>query len=346
MLQSLEVFRAVARHGSITAAARSLRYSQSTISRQITALENDLDAVLFDRLPRGVALTEEGRCLLPHAEAMLDRLTSAHQDLALLRGLGGGRLRVGAFPTAVAALVPRALAAFRSDHPDVRLSLVEGRTPQLLDGLLAGDADVVVVSAAADEPLDATRFDLHHLLDEELLVAVPRQHRLARRRVVRLAELAQENFIAGSATAETTLLRATLPSGFQPRWNRAQALFDASFRRSTASLATGGALASSLASAFALALALASSLASALNEAPTKALPSAFRLTTIGCRCRSRSPSIFARYERLGASQVSFTNAFEPRRTARSRSPLAYALADASNAYAISVLPSATSSTE
>jgi DNA-binding transcriptional LysR family regulator len=217
MLQSLEVFRAVARHGSITAAARSLRYSQSTISRQITALENDLDAVLFDRLPRGVALTEEGRCLLPHAEAMLDRLTSAHQDLALLRGLGGGRLRVGAFPTAVAALVPRALAAFRSDHPDVRLSLVEGRTPQLLDGLLAGDADVVVVSAAADEPLDATRFDLHHLLDEELLVAVPRQHRLARRRVVRLAELAQENFIAGSATAETTLLRATLPSGFQPR---------------------------------------------------------------------------------------------------------------------------------
>jgi DNA-binding transcriptional LysR family regulator len=217
MLQSLEVFRAVARHGSITAAARSLRYSQSTISRQITALENDLDAVLFDRLPRGVALTEEGRCLLPHAEAMLDRLTSAHQDLAVLRGLGGGRLRVGAFPTAVAALVPRALAAYRIVHPDIQLSLVEGRTPQLLDGLLAGEADLVVVSAATDEPLDATRFDLHHLLDEELLVAVPRQHRLARRRVVRLAELSQENFIAGSATAETTLLRATLPSGFQPR---------------------------------------------------------------------------------------------------------------------------------
>jgi DNA-binding transcriptional LysR family regulator len=217
MLQSLEVFRAVARYGSITAAARSLRYSQSTISRQITALENDLDAVLFDRLPRGVALTEEGRCLLPHAEAMLDRLTSAHQDLAVLRGLGGGRLRVGAFPTAVAALVPRALAAYRVVHPDIQLSLVEGRTPQLLDGLLAGEADLVVVSAATDEPLDATRFDLHHLLDEELLVAVPRQHRLARRRVVRLAELSQENFIAGSATAETTLLRATLPSGFQPR---------------------------------------------------------------------------------------------------------------------------------
>ena len=217
MLQSLEVFRAVARHGSITAAARSLRYSQSTISRQITALENDLDAVLFDRLPRGVTLTEEGRCLLPHAEAMLDRLTSAHQELALLRGLGGGRLRVGAFPTAVAALVPRALAAYRAIHQDIQLSLVEGRTPHLLDGLLAGDADVVVVSAPADEPLDATRFDLHHLLDEELLVAVPRQHRLARRRVVRVAELAQENFIAGSATAETGLLRATLPSGFQPR---------------------------------------------------------------------------------------------------------------------------------
>jgi DNA-binding transcriptional LysR family regulator len=216
-LQALEVFRAVVRHGSITAAARTLRFSQSAVSRQIATLEADVGAVLFDRLSRGVRLTEEGRCLLPHAESVLDRVVAARQDLAVLHGLGGGRLRVGAFPTAVAALVPRALAAFRAAHPDVHLSLVEGRTPQLLDRLYAGDADVVVVSAPPDRPLDDQRFDLHHLLDEELLVAVPRQHRLARRRVVRLAELAEEFFLAGSATAEDTLLRATLPGGFTPR---------------------------------------------------------------------------------------------------------------------------------
>ncbi|MFJ6194803.1 LysR family transcriptional regulator [Micromonospora sp. NPDC092111] len=214
---TLHVFRTVAEHGSITAAARTLRYTQSAVSRQIAALEAEAGSALFDRLPRGVVLTEPGRCLLGHAEAVLDRLDVARRDLAALRDLTAGRLRVGAFPTAVAALVPRALSAFRSAHPEVALSLVEGLTPGLLDRLLAGDADVVVVSAAADRSLDGERFDLHHLVDEVLLVAVPRTHRLARRRTVRLRELADDAFIAGSATAEESLLRATLPAGFRPR---------------------------------------------------------------------------------------------------------------------------------
>lgn len=216
-VESLEVFRTVAHCGSVTTAARLLGFTQSAVSRQIAVLETQTGTRLFDRLPRGVALTDEGRCLLPHAEAVLDRLATARTDLDALRGLGGGRLRVGAFPTAVSALVPRALASFRAAHPGVGLSLVEGRTPALLDRLRAGDADVAVVSAAPDLPIDAGRFDLHHLLDERLLVAVPRDHRLAGRRTVRIAELADDFFVAGSATAEETLLRATLPHGFRPQ---------------------------------------------------------------------------------------------------------------------------------
>jgi len=215
--QLLEVFGTVARYGSITAAARRLRFTQSTVSRQVAALEAELGVRVFDRLPRGVALTEEGRTLLPHAEAVLDRLAAVRRDLDEVRGLGSGRLRVGAFPTAVAALVPRALASFRRAYPDVALSLVEGTTPMLLERLIAGDADVAVVSSSPTGPTDPSRFDLHHLVDERLLVAVPRGHRLARRRTVRLAELADDPFIVGSATAEDTLLRASLPSGFQPR---------------------------------------------------------------------------------------------------------------------------------
>lgn len=216
-IEALDVLRTVVRHGSITGAARELRYTQSAVSRQIAALEAEFGVVLFDRLPRGVALTEEGRRLLPHVEAVLDRLTTARRELDALRGLGGGRLRVGAFPTAVAALVPRALAAFRAAHPQVGLSLVEGRTPALLERLLAGDADVAVVSAPPDQPLDAERFDLHHLLDERLLVAVPRRHPLAGRETVRLAELAGECFIAGSADGADPLMRAAMPPGFRPR---------------------------------------------------------------------------------------------------------------------------------
>ncbi|WP_435586328.1 LysR family transcriptional regulator [Micromonospora aurantiaca (nom. illeg.)] len=215
--QLLEVFRTVARHGSITTAARALSFTQSAVSRQIAALEADIGARLFDRLPRGVALTEEGRELLPHAEAVLDRLAAARRDLDDLRGLGRGRLRVGAFPTAVAALVPRAMASFRSAHPEISLSLVEGVTPQLLERLLAEEADVAVVSTSPTGELDRERFDLRHLLDERLLVAVARDHRLAHRGSVRLADLAEDAFVVGSATAENSLLRASLPSGFSPR---------------------------------------------------------------------------------------------------------------------------------
>jgi DNA-binding transcriptional LysR family regulator len=213
--QLLEVFRVVARYGSITAAAQTLRFTQSAVSRQIATLEGELGARVFDRLPRGVALTEEGRALLPHAEAVLDRFATARRELDQLRTLRTGRLRVGAFPTAVAALVPQALTAFRADRPDVASSLVEGRTPALLERLDSGDADVAVVSAPPDRPI--TGFDLHHLLDERLLVAVASTHRLAHRRTIRIAELAEDPFVVGSATAEDTLMRASVVTGFRPR---------------------------------------------------------------------------------------------------------------------------------
>jgi len=215
--QSLETFRAVARCGSITGAAQELRLTQSAVSRQVAALETEVGARLLDRLPRGVALTEEGRCLLGHAEAILDRLASVHRDIAVLRGVGAGRVRIGAFPTAVAALVPRAIASFRRDHPNVAVSLVEGHTPILLERLLDEEADVAVVSAPPDSPLDGARFRLYHLLDERMYVAVARTHRLARRRVVRLKELAEEPMVVGSATAEEALLRASMAPGFSPR---------------------------------------------------------------------------------------------------------------------------------
>ena len=81
----LEVFREVAQRGSFTAAAQAMGYTQSAISRQVSALEGAAGATLFDRLPRGVRLTAEGKCLLTHAEAILDRLGAAQDDLAALR---------------------------------------------------------------------------------------------------------------------------------------------------------------------------------------------------------------------------------------------------------------------
>jgi DNA-binding transcriptional LysR family regulator len=208
----LAVFRAVATLGSFTAAAKSLRYTQSAVSRQIGALEDDLAVALFDREARGVRLTEEGRVLLAHAEAVLDRLDVARRELTAIRDLDGGRLRLGAFATAEARLVPDAMVAFQHDFPGVELSLSDGLTATLAARLLAGELDVAVVN---DGPaLDG--LTTHHLLDDPQFVALPPGHRLAHRRTLRLTELAGEHWIAGSTTVEDTLIGACLRSGFRP----------------------------------------------------------------------------------------------------------------------------------
>ncbi|GLW52969.1 LysR family transcriptional regulator [Kitasatospora phosalacinea] len=213
----LEVFRTAARLGSFTAAGGQLGWTQSAISRQIAALEGELGVQLFDRLPRGVALTEHGRTLLPHAEALLDRLDGTRRDLAALTGLAAGRLRLGAFDSANAALVPAALAAFRSAHPAVAPTLTEGLSGALLDLLADGAIDLALVTAYPEHPYDTERFELHRLVDDPVLVAVPRTHPLARRRRLRLAELAGEPWIAASRHPGATLLAACVRNGFQPR---------------------------------------------------------------------------------------------------------------------------------
>ncbi len=203
----LLAFREVAARGSFTAAGEALQYTQSAVSRQIAALEDDVGAPLFDRLPRrGVRLTDAGRSLLPHAEAVLDRLSAARREVAALGRLEAGQLRVGAFPTANAELVPRALAAFRTRYPDISPSLVEGTSPRQLARLEAGDLHLAVVSADARLPLQAQRVELAHLLDEPMLVALPHAHRLATRRSLRLSELAAESWIVGDRTVQDPLL--------------------------------------------------------------------------------------------------------------------------------------------
>lgn len=211
----LGVFVEVARLGSFTAAAAELDYTQSAVSRQISALEAEAGAVLFDRLPRGVRLTELGRRLLGHAQVVLEHLGAARRELADLQELTTGRLRVGAFATADAALVPRAVATFRRRHPDVTVTLREAFS-QVLVGLLGkGEVDVAVVSYPTARQVEGV--DLRWLCDDHMHVALPRGHRLAGVRQVRLTDLADEEWIAGSSRPEDTLISSCLRTGFRPR---------------------------------------------------------------------------------------------------------------------------------
>ncbi len=217
----LRTFVAVADLGSFTAAAAAEGYTQSAVSRQIAALEDVCGVELFARGARGVRPTPAGEYLLPHARGLLDRLADTARALDGLRRLDTGTLRLGAFPTVNAALLPRALARFRARHPGVRPLLREGTTERLLPMLEAGDLDIALVSTHKVPSIAASAIDpggLVTLLDDALLVALPSGHRLAGRERVPLAELADEPWIVADDPEAIAALRARCEAaGFVPQ---------------------------------------------------------------------------------------------------------------------------------
>src|SRR5918995_5989389 len=116
-VRRMKVLRAVAEHGSFSAAAEALSFTQSAISQHVAALERETGTQLVERLARGVRLTEAGRVLVGHADGILARLEAAEEDLSAIAGLRGGRLRLGCLPSAGATLAARAVATFHEHHP-------------------------------------------------------------------------------------------------------------------------------------------------------------------------------------------------------------------------------------
>src|SRR5439155_993475 len=149
-VKRLRVLREVAARGSFSGAAESLSYTQSAISQQIAALEREAGTILVERSARGVRLTEAGTALVRHAEAILARLDAAERELEAIAGLRGGRLRMVAFLSAAASLMPLAIAEFRRRYPAVELSLEPREPPEGMDCLKAGEGDVALASVRDD----------------------------------------------------------------------------------------------------------------------------------------------------------------------------------------------------
>jgi DNA-binding transcriptional LysR family regulator len=203
----LRVLREIAERGSFTAAAAALGYTQSAVSRQVAALETEARATLFERRSGGVRLTPAGRVLLRHAAAALDELDAAARELDG-QPEAGGRVRLGAFTSAGAVLVPRALAALRRSHPGIDVTTREGTTPVLVRALRAGTLDIVVIASTPPfraPDAETPRLTLETLSERSLLVAVPAASSLARDSV-RLDDLRGQSWIAGPSTGDETLL--------------------------------------------------------------------------------------------------------------------------------------------
>jgi len=192
----LRVLREVSERGSFTAAARALGYTQSAVSRQAAALEAAAGRPLFERRRNGATLTTAGSGLLARAVLVLDELDAAVRELAGAR-TEAGPVRVGAFPTAVAALLPEVLSSLPRG---VVVSVREGTTPALTRAVRAGTLDLAVLAQAPPfRGLDGgtPAVELVTLAERELLLCVGAGHPFASRDAVEVAELAGQVWVAG-----------------------------------------------------------------------------------------------------------------------------------------------------
>jgi DNA-binding transcriptional LysR family regulator len=228
----LRILREVAHRGSFSAAADALSYSQSAVSQQIAALETETGMTLLERRPRGVSLTAAGQTLVGHAESVLADLDAAEAALAAIAGLRGGRLRMASFPTAGATLMPLAIATFRARHPGVELTLAEGEPEQIAPRLRTGELDLALLFEFDASPADGDgagetegtgtgtggRLMRVELLQDPLYLALPREHRLAGRRRLRLEDLRGEAWIQTSEDSPCArhVVRCCHAAGFEP----------------------------------------------------------------------------------------------------------------------------------
>jgi DNA-binding transcriptional LysR family regulator len=214
-LRQLSYFVAVAEEGHLGRAAQRLCMSQPPLTRHVKAMEAGLGVQLFDRTPRGMRLTEAGEALLKDAREILRMLHGA-ADRAQRVGTGQrGRLDVGLYGSATFGVVPRILARFCEEHPDVDLSLHYAQTPAQVQALRQGRVLIVFERMLPRDP------DIHTELvaREPLAVAVNQRHRLARQKTVDVSSLRDETLRIGtSPSAAATVVDLCRRHGFEPQF--------------------------------------------------------------------------------------------------------------------------------
>ena len=220
-LRHLRYFVAVAEEGHITRAAERLGIQQPPLSQQIKALETELEVQLFRRKPRGVELTDAGESLLPDARRILAEVEGALAKTRRTARGEQGRVVVGFTSSApFHPFVPRVIRQLREANPLVSLVLAESSTAELVEAIQAERLDVAFVRSPAPDS-EGVRF--YDLLEEEMVAAIPRDHRLAKgaRRPLALSALASEAFVlyrrATGPGLHDAIVSACHSAGFTPR---------------------------------------------------------------------------------------------------------------------------------
>jgi DNA-binding transcriptional LysR family regulator len=213
----LRVLQLVAHHGTVTAAAEALSYTPSAVSHQLRQLANDLGVQLLVAEGRGIRLTEQAKVVLRHAEILFAQAERAYADLAT--DTARGTFTLCGFSTAANYLLPPAAAGVRDAFPGLDVRVIEAEPARCTNLLLTGEADLALLTATTDIPaLTDHRFDQRRLLDDPLDLVVPKDHPLAHRPRVTLADAAEESWIVGRPDGpyHPLLVSACLAAGFSP----------------------------------------------------------------------------------------------------------------------------------
>jgi DNA-binding transcriptional LysR family regulator len=208
-LARLRVIDAVARHGSVTAAAKALHYSQPSVSHHLARLEAETGAQLMQRVGRGIRLTEAGLLLADRAAEIIGRVDAADAELSAHVGLNAGKVRLAGFSSAIGSLVPRAIAALARKHPGLQVSLIDVHPPEGLQMLRSGQIDLAVIFRYAATAPEPEGIRLHHLLDDPTYL-------LSTRRGATLAGLRESTWIAGCERCRSHLLDLCAKQDFTP----------------------------------------------------------------------------------------------------------------------------------
>src|SRR3954468_18026363 len=219
----LQTFREVAMRGSFSLAAGELGFTQPAVSQHLARLERHLGVKVLERTARGVTLTPAGEALLAETEAVLSSVRQAERAAQSAGGVVASRLRVGAFPSAAAGLVPGAVQAARrrGPHPDIELDL---RVVEPEPGMRAVARNRLDIALMIESPLDPIvlpeGIELLEVTEDPMMIALPPDHRMATRRSIDLAELADEPFLltelGGTCADSNIMLHACRNAGFAP----------------------------------------------------------------------------------------------------------------------------------
>jgi DNA-binding transcriptional LysR family regulator len=206
----LRVIDAVARHESVTAAARELNYSQPSVTHHLARLEAETGAQLLQRVGRGIRVTPAGRLLAERAAEIIGRIDAADAELSAHVGLTAGRVRLAAFASAIGSLVPSAVAALANTHPGLEVGLTDTHPPEAIELLRAGKVEVAIIFRYDETEPEPPGVRLHHLLDDPVYL-------LSTRRERGLDALRDATWIAGCERCRSHLLSMCSDAGFEPR---------------------------------------------------------------------------------------------------------------------------------